>query len=170
MLRLERSREFRGYGKRGWNSGKRQMPGKRGLCGLNVLAHSARVTNDAPAPYQHALAFRRQPIKARAPVDEQHAQCVFELLDAGRQSGLGHAAGFGGAAEVALAGERNQEFELVDHREAPVWTGKFRARNAAPRREKAVMNAAWLQARVFAEVWAPVTWSNCSESSPDIGV
>jgi hypothetical protein len=73
-----------------------------------------------------------------------------------RQDGLGHAAAFGGAAEVAFARQRYQEFELVNHRDAPVKTGKFCAPKAASRRAKAVMNAAWLQARVLAEVWAPV--------------
>src|SRR5450759_913966 len=146
------------------------MPGQRRFRGMHVLAHGARVADDAPAPFQHALAFRRQPVKARTSIDQQHPQGVFELLDARRQGGLRHAAAFGGAAEVALARQRYQEFQLVDHRDAPVWTGKFDALKAALRRATALMHAAWLQARVLAEVWAPVVWSNCSESSPVAGV
>ena len=40
--------------------------------------------------------------------------CVLELLDAGRQRRLGDAAGLGGAAEMLFAGQREEEFQLVD--------------------------------------------------------
>jgi hypothetical protein len=58
--------------------------------------------------------------------------------------------------KLRFARQRYQEFELANHRDAPVKTGKFCAPKAASRRAKALMNAAWLQARVFAEVCAPV--------------
>src|ERR1700704_5856268 len=59
-----------------------KLPGERGLGRMNVLAHGARVADDAPRPFEHALAFRRQSVKARAAVDEEHPKCVLELFDA----------------------------------------------------------------------------------------
>src|SRR3984893_10179934 len=146
------------------------MPGERGLGRMNVLAHGARVADDAPRPFEHALAFRRQPVKARAAIDEQHPQCVFELFDARRQGGLGHPAAFRGAARIAFPRQRYQEFELVDHVAAPNCESSTPARSAARRGATAVMKAAWLQARDLAEVWTPVAWWNCSESAPQAGV
>jgi len=67
--------------------------------------------------------------------------------------------------------QRDQEFELVDHGAAPDCESSTPpARMAAFRRANAVIKAAWLQARDLAEVWTPVAWSNCSESSPEAGV
>src|SRR5262249_54043576 len=59
---------------------KRQMPGKRGLRCVRVLAHRAGVADDAPRPFKDALAFRRQSVKARAAIDEQHAKSVLDCL------------------------------------------------------------------------------------------
>src|ERR1700732_3002799 len=147
------------------------MPGERGLGRMNVLTHGARVADDAPRPFEHALAFRRQSVKARAAIDEQHPQCVFELFDARRQGGLGHPAAFRGAAKIAFPRQRYQEFELVDHGAGPDCESSMPpARVAAFRRAIAVIKAAWLQARDLAEVCTPVVWSNCSESSPPAGV
>ena len=106
-------------------------------------------------------------MKARTAIDEQDAERVLELLDAGRKGRLGDAAAFRGAAEIAFARQGQQEFELVDHGRAP---SDREAASAAARLAQAVMKAAWLQARFFAEVWAPVVWSNCSERSPLSGV
>src|ERR1700732_3301553 len=143
------------------------MPGERGLGRMNVLPHGARVADNAPRPFEHALALRRQPVKARAAIDEQHPQRVFELFDARRQGGLGHPAAFRGAAKIAFPRQRYQKFKLVDHGDrAPDCESSMPpARMAAFRRAIAVIKAAWLQARDLAEVWTPVAWSNCSESS-----
>src|ERR1700732_3579788 len=146
------------------------MPGERGLGRMNVLAHRARVADDAPCPFEHALAFRRQSVKARAAIDEQHPQRIFELLDARRQGRLGHPAAFRGAAKIAFPRQRYQEFELVDHGAVPDCESATPVRRATRRRATAVIKAAWLHARDLAEVWTPVAWSNCSESSPEAGV
>src|ERR1700731_4589110 len=170
MFGPERRGEFGDHGERGWHGGERQMPGERGLRRMNVLAHGARVADDAPRPFEHALAFRRQSVKARAAIDEQYPQCLFDLFDARRQGGLGHPAAFLGAAKIAFPRQRYQEFELVDHVAAPDCERSTPVRRAARRRATAVIKAAWLQARDLAEVWTPVAWSNCSESSPQAGV
>ena len=82
---------------------------------IDLLAHRAGVADDAPGPFEHAFAFRGEALEARAAIHQQHAHLFFELLHAGRQGRLGHSAGLGGAAEVLLAGQRQDEIELVDH-------------------------------------------------------
>ena len=57
----------------------------------------------------------REILEPRAAIDQEHAETLLELLDAGRQRRLGHAAGFGGPAEMLFARQREQEFELIDH-------------------------------------------------------
>ena len=47
-----------------------------------------------------------------APLEEQHAELVLELLDRDRQRRLGNEAGVGGAAEVALARHGHDVLEL----------------------------------------------------------
>jgi hypothetical protein len=47
-------------------------------------------------------------VKARAALHQQHAERIFELLDAGRESRLCHAAGCRGAAEMLLIRERDE--------------------------------------------------------------
>ena len=81
---------------------------------VKLLAHGARVADDAARPSEHPLALRGEAAKARAAVDQQHAHGVLELLDPRGERGLGHPAGLRGAAEMPLAGERQKEFELID--------------------------------------------------------
>jgi hypothetical protein len=95
--------------------GDLDVPGQPVLERADFLTHGARIADDAARPFEDALALRREAVEARAALDEQHAERVFELLDAGGKRGLGDAAGFGGAAEMLLAGEREEEFQLVDH-------------------------------------------------------
>ena len=85
------------------------------LQSLHLLPHGARVGDDGARPVEHPLALRGEAQEARGPLHQHDAQRVLELLDAGREGRLGHAAGLGGAAEVALASQRQQIFELVDH-------------------------------------------------------
>ena len=162
MLLAEGRRQLRRHAERGRHGGDGQMADEGGLWRADFLAHRAGVADDALGPFQHALAIGGEAVKARAAIDEQDAEAVLELLYAGRQRRLGDAAAFRGAAEIALARESQQKFELVDHGAAP----RCAARSAAARLAKAVMKAAWLQARFLAEVCAPVVRSNCSERSP----
>jgi hypothetical protein len=59
--------------------------------------------------------FGREADEARAAIDQQYAEHVFQGLDPARQRRLADAARFGGASEVRLAGKRDNEFEPVDH-------------------------------------------------------
>ena len=92
----------------------RSRPVRPWRSALISCAHRARVADDAARPVEHPLALRREALEARAAIDQQHAHLLLELLDAGRQGRLGHAAGLGGAAEMLFAGQRQQEIELVD--------------------------------------------------------
>src|SRR4029077_6384297 len=80
-----------------------------------LLAQGAAVADDAASPVEHALAFRCEILEPRAAIDQEHAETILELLDAGRQRRLGDAAGPGRPAEMVLARQRQQEFELIDH-------------------------------------------------------
>src|SRR5260370_27000991 len=92
------------------------MPAKTLLQRLHFLAHGAGVSDDAARPIEDALAFRGEAEEARRALHQHHAQRVFELLDAGREGRLRHAALLGGPAEIALPRQRQKIFELVDHR------------------------------------------------------
>src|SRR5581483_8866035 len=81
----------------------------------DLLAHGARVADDAPRPIEHALAFRREALEARAALHEEYAELILELFDAGREGRLAHAAGFRRVAEMPLARECDDEFELFQH-------------------------------------------------------
>ena len=91
------------------------MAGKAVLQRIDLLAHGAGVADDAARPVEHPLAFRGEALEARAALHQQHPERILELLDAGRERGLAHAAGLGRMAEMPLARQRDDEFELVDH-------------------------------------------------------
>ena len=105
------------------------MAGEALLQRVDLLAHGAGVADDAARPVEHALAFRREALEARAALHQQHAEGVLELLDAGGERGLAHAAGLRRVAEMPLAGEREDEFELVDH--GPFCFGLFSQERAS---------------------------------------
>ena len=63
-----------------------------------------------------------KPWKREPRFDQQHAHLLFELLHAGRERRLRHAAGLGGAAEMPFARQRQDEVELVDHRKVLFFT------------------------------------------------
>jgi hypothetical protein len=90
------------------------------LQGVDLLPHRPHVADDPPRPVQRALALRGESLKPRTALHQHHAENFLELLDAGRHRRLGHAAGFGGAAEMAFLGQRQQQFELVDQKR-PRW-------------------------------------------------
>ena len=65
--------------------------------------------------FERQLALRRQAEIAVAALDDRRAEFLFELADRRREGGLRHMARFRRAAEVALAGERHEIFELSEH-------------------------------------------------------
>ena len=111
--------EHRGHRECGRDGGYPYLAGEAALQCVDLLMHSAGVTDDPPRPFEHPLAFRREAAEPRAAVDEQHAEAVLKLLDAGRQRRLAHAAGLGGAAEMPLPRQRDDEFQLVEHPPSP---------------------------------------------------
>src|SRR4029077_18252704 len=54
-------------------------------------------------------------LEARAALHQEHAHRVLELLDARREGRLANSARFRRMAEMSLSGERDDEFELIDH-------------------------------------------------------
>src|SRR6202023_4251753 len=102
-------------GQRHRDRGDAQPAGQPVLEGVDLLAHGAAVADDAARPVEHAFAFRREILEPRAAIDQKHAETILELLDAGGEGRLCHAAGFGGPAEMLFARQREQEFELIDH-------------------------------------------------------
>ena len=107
--------DHRHHGERGGDGGDADMAGKAALQRVDLLAHGARVADDAARPVEHPLALGGEALEARAALHQQHAERILELLDAGRERGLAHAAGLRRVAEMPLARQRDDEFELVDH-------------------------------------------------------
>ncbi len=91
------------------------MAGQAALQRIDLLMHGAGVADDAPGPVEHPLALRREALEPRSPLYQEHPEGFLQLLDAGGEGGLADAAGLGGTPEMALAGERDDEFELFDH-------------------------------------------------------
>jgi hypothetical protein len=104
----------------------RIWPAQAVLQRIDLLAHGARVTDDAAGPVEHPLALGSEALEARAPLHQEHAEHILELLDAGREGGLAYAASLGRVAEMPLARERNDEFELVEHEDASSASCHFR--------------------------------------------
>ncbi len=130
MARAERRGEARHHRQRGRDRGDAQPAGEAVAQRVDLLPHGAGVADDAARPVEHALALRGEAAEARAAVDQQHADRLLELLDAGRQRRLGHAAGFGGAAEMPLARQRQEKFELVDQCDDPYLVRTARIANS----------------------------------------
>ena len=60
------------------------MPREALLEGVDLLAHGARVADDAPRPVEHPLALGREAAEPRAALDDQHAELVLEALQCRR--------------------------------------------------------------------------------------
>ena len=80
---------------------------------VDFLAHRTGITDDV-APVQRPLALRRKTLEARAALHQHHAEDFLELLEAGRHCRLGDTTSLGGASEMPLLGQRQQQFKLVD--------------------------------------------------------
>src|SRR5277367_1646244 len=79
----------------------------------------ARVSATMPRAQSRTRSPSEVKPRKRGTLHQHDAQRVFELLDAGREGRLRHAALFGGPAEIALARQRQKIFELVDHSRVP---------------------------------------------------
>src|ERR1700680_900283 len=106
----------RHHSERRRNRGYAQAAREPVLQRLDLLAHGARVADDAARPIEGALALVGEADEARTALHQHDAEGRLELLDAGGQRRLGDAAGVGGTAEMLFAGKRQKVFELVDHR------------------------------------------------------
>src|SRR5712691_966640 len=84
--------------------------------GLDLLAHRAAVANNAARPFQHPLPLRREALKTRAAIDEQHTHLLLKLFHPGRKRWLCDPAGLGSASKMPFPSERQDEFKLVDQR------------------------------------------------------
>ena len=115
MLFPKRCGQPRHHGERGRDRGDAETAGRPVSRCAHLLLHRAGIADDPPGPYQHLLALRGEALEARAALDQHHAELFLKLLDRGRQRRLGDAEFLGGAAEMLRLGERNEEFELVDH-------------------------------------------------------
>ena len=101
---------------RGRDGGDAQVPGQSPAQGGDVLVHGAGIRDDAAGPGQHPLALRREALEAGPSLDELDPELVLKLLHPRREGLLRDAARLGRPAEMLLAGEGEEEVELVDHR------------------------------------------------------
>ena len=115
MFLAERRGQPRHHGERRRDRRDADVAGQPVPRGAHLLAHGAGVADDAARPFEHLLALRRQPLEARAALHQHDAELVLQLLDRRRQRRLGDAALLGRAAEMLLLGQRDEEFQLVDH-------------------------------------------------------
>ncbi len=113
-LAIKRGQSF-DHGERGLNCGDAQAAAQTMLERVDLFAHGAGIADDAACPFKDPFAFRREILKTGAAIDEQNAETILQLLDARRECRLGHATSLGGPAEMALARQRQQELEFVDH-------------------------------------------------------
>ncbi|KAF1857804.1 hypothetical protein Lal_00041258 [Lupinus albus] len=99
----------------GGDGGDAQVAGEAPAQAGDLLVHGAGIGHDPPRPGEDPLTLRREALEARAAQHELNAEAVLELLHPGRERLLRDAAGLGRMAEMLLAGQREQEVELVDH-------------------------------------------------------
>jgi hypothetical protein len=75
-----------------------------------------RTAGELARAVQHPFALRREPGKLLPALDDGDAELRFDVTNRRRQGGRVHMAGLGGAAEVLLAGERDEvEVFAGDH-------------------------------------------------------
>jgi hypothetical protein len=86
------------------------MAGQIAAHGADVLHHGAGVRDNAPRPFEHALALGREALKARTTMHQHDAEPGLELLHGGRERLLCDTAALGGVAEMAVPGEGEEEF------------------------------------------------------------
>jgi hypothetical protein len=83
-----------------------------------LFAHCTAIADDASRPLKDSLSFRREGLESRSAMYQQHAHLCFELSEPRGKRRLRHPTGLGGTAEVLLARQCENEFELVDHAKA----------------------------------------------------
>ncbi len=82
------------------------------------LPESAIIGKDPLCPGEYPFTLRGESRKALAALHDQHSKTVLQLLDSGRQRGLGDIAGGGGAREVLFARQRHYVFQVSNDHEA----------------------------------------------------
>jgi len=107
--------ERRDHRQRRRDGGDAQVAGEALLQRLHLGPHGSRIGDDGAGPVEHTLALGGEAQEPRRPLDEHDAERVLELLDAGGEGRLGHAAGFGGATEIPFTSERQEILELIKH-------------------------------------------------------
>ncbi len=85
---------------------------------LETAAQVLRLGENAVSVVENEPSLRRQADEVMAALDDRRAETLFELPDRRRKRRLRHMAGLRGLAEMLLAGERNQIFELLQHHSA----------------------------------------------------
>ncbi len=105
----------RQHGQGDGNRGDPEMTAEAPLQRLHVVAHGPSVLDDAARPFEDPLALGGEADEARRALYQHGAQRILELLDAGGEARLTHAAALRRLAEVAFARQRQQILELVDH-------------------------------------------------------
>src|SRR5262245_27700409 len=88
--------------------------------GCDFLLKGFPVLQDGVRPGDHALALRRQAMKAVASFDDGDAKLLFELTDPTRERRLRDAALLCRAGEVLLPGEGDEVLQLADIHRKPL--------------------------------------------------
>src|SRR4051812_33361377 len=119
MLGTERRRQRSHHAEYGWDCRDPDLAGQLVLQPVDLVAHGAGVTDNAPGPVERPFAFGGETLEARATLDQHHAQNFLELLEPGRHGRLRHAAGLRRASEMSLLRECQQKFKLVEQPVVP---------------------------------------------------
>ena len=112
MVGAERRRQERDAGEGGRDRADPELTGEPAAHRVELGVEAADVGEDPARPLEHPLALGRQPLVAlRAPHDRE-ADLALEPPDARRERRLRDVAGPRRAAEVLLADERHEVFEM----------------------------------------------------------
>ena len=102
MNRRERCGELRGEWQRGGNGAQPEASHQLVAERADFLMQALDVAEDAPGPDEDPLALGGKALEPLAALDDQHAQFLLEVLDAGGERGLRHLARRRRAREMAL--------------------------------------------------------------------
>ena len=114
MAGAERRRQQRDRRQRGRDRADAQPAGEPVAHRAELAVQAVDVREDALRPVEHALALGCQALVALAASHDREADLVLEPADPGGERRLRHVAGRGGAAEVPLAGERDEIGRAAD--------------------------------------------------------
>ena len=100
-------------GRDGGDDAEPQLAAERVAMLLGDLHEFVRIAQHARGLGDDGLSHRRQHHPAVAPLDQRHAESLFQLLDLGGQGRLADKTGVGGAAEVTMLGNRHQVLKIA---------------------------------------------------------